>query len=115
MSMNIHIYAKREVIVTATGEKDFQWKRFDAWQTPTNVSYAIANSDNPVESYIGWVKSIGKGLIREVPVYAEDDIFGERNPLRYETCDPAQEHIDDLNEWIDHVKSQHYEVILEVL
>lgn len=115
MSMNIYIEAKREVIVTATGEKDFQWKRFDAWQTPTNVSYAIVNSDNPLESYVNWVKEVGEELVCEIPVYAPDDFFCEGAPVSHETYDPAQEHIDDLNEWIDHVKSQHYEVILEVL
>lgn len=114
MSMNFYISAKREILIVGTGETDYQWERFDVWQTPTNVSYSLLNSENPIESYINWVNERGKTLIREVPVYDPNDIFCEGEPIGTELYDPAKEHIDELRKWLTMIEKGKYKLEFEV-
>lgn len=59
MSMNLVIIAQREIIVKVTGKEEIQevqWK--DEWQTPSIISYEIAESAYPILAYKTWVVSL---------------------------------------------------------
>jgi hypothetical protein len=110
--MNIHILASRNVIVEKTGEKSVQEEYFDEWQTPTKVSYEIEKSDNPIQAYKDWVMSISEDT--EFPVFADDDIFGERGQIGTKTVNYGEYHIEQLNEWIEVYQNAGYEISVEV-
>lgn len=100
MSMNLHVEATRPTKVTIKGiEKESKETiNFDLWQTPTSVTYDILDQENKLQAYIDWVKSISED--RQWPIYAEDDIFGERDPIGYETVNDGDIQIEYLREWI---------------
>lgn len=114
MSMNVYIVAEREVQVNIGGKiiTDIQCTRFDAVQTPTKVTYDIVKSENPLEAYIDYVKS--RSSIQKVPVYAPDDIFGEREPIRFEDYDWSTSHIEGFRAWVVEMTSKGYEIKFEV-
>jgi hypothetical protein len=89
MSMNVYISAKREIVTVKSGIKDTQYIRFNAWQTPTDVTYKIVNSENQQESYIEWVMQ--------------------------QSDDYAEEHVKDLIEWINDCVSKDYLVEFTVI
>lgn len=57
MSMNIFVEATREIIVKKTDKESKQSQFVKVWQTPTNISYEIQKTENPLEAYCNWVNS----------------------------------------------------------
>ena len=116
MSMNVFIVAERDVSfkkkngVQAT---DVQSIKFDAWQTPTDVTYSIVNSANPAQGYIDFIKS--RERVVQEPVFATDDIFGERDPIGFNEYNAAAEHIEEFQTWVASVEEQGYTVKFEVI
>jgi hypothetical protein len=90
MSMNIHFAGVRDIQVVKTGAIERQEDYINVWQTPTEVTYNIANSDNPVRAYVNWVLTQSEDI--QEPVYADDDIFGEHEPVGHTTYNPARDH-----------------------
>jgi hypothetical protein len=115
MSMNVYITARREVVVVKTGEKSVQTEHFDALQTPTKVTYEIVGSANPIQAYKDWVRETGKECEREELVYADDDIFCERDPIGTEMYNPADSHLEDFDHWLESMEKNGYEVQIEVM
>lgn len=113
MSMNIHITAVRDIIVSSTGEHSQQSEWFDCWQTPTEVSYTISRSENPVDCYKKWVQSVS--TTRDIPIYEDDDIFGEKDVIGYEKYNPADDHIKELDDWINIHKKSGYTIEVIIL
>jgi hypothetical protein len=116
MSMNVFIKAERTVTFKKKNGRqgrDTQTTRFPALQTPTDVSYKIVASSNPVQAYIDWVKTTSR--VEQLPVYAEDDIFGENDPIGFEEYDAAQEHIVKLAKWVQQIEEDGYTVKIEVI
>lgn len=115
MSMNVYITASRKITFKKKNGKrggGIQTLSFNALQTPTNVTYKIVNSADPKQEYIEWVKSCGR--VEQIPVYEEDDIFGEKEPIRYDEYDWAAEHIELFEQWIVDVEEEGYAVKFEV-
>ena len=112
MSMNIHIFAIREVTVNKTGAISTQTIQFDCWQTPTKVSCDIIEEENPVEAYKQWVRD--KNYVHINKIYESDDIFQEREPIGEETIDVSEFHINELNEWIEDCEKDGYTIEVEV-
>lgn len=106
MSMNIYIQAKRSVTVDATGENSVQTITFDVRQTPTEVTYKIVNSVNQKQEYIDWLMSFLKD--EEFPVYAEDDMFCEREPIGMEIVNHCKEDVSEFVSWCDFVETKGY-------
>jgi hypothetical protein len=116
MSMNVFISATRKVTFKKKNGKrggGIQTEVFDALQTPTKVTYEIVNSGNPQQAYIDWVKTMSRP--EQMPVYADDDIFGEGAPIGFEEYDFAQEHIDKFRDWTASVEEDGYTVKFEVI
>lgn len=115
MSMNVNITASREVSFKKKDGKigyDIQTVRFKVVQTPTKISYEILASDDPIQAYIDYVITCRNP--EKEPIFAEDDVFCERDPIGYRDYDWTEEHISDFREWLDKVEEDGYEVTVEV-
>lgn len=113
MSININIFAERKITFKKKNGKrssEMQSVSFDCWQTPTDVTNLIMASDNPLNAYIDFVRS--RSNPEKLPVYAEDDIFGENDPIGYTDYDPAEEHINMLQKWIEEKEENGYTIKL---
>lgn len=118
MSMNVFITATREIsFKKPDGTKgiDTQTKKFDAYQTPTSVTYEIVNSSDPKRAYIDWVLKTFIDRDEQEPVYAEDDIFCEGEPVRFDVYNPGQEHVREFNEWCKLMEEEGYRINIEVI
>ena len=116
MSMNVFIVATRQVEFKqkngSTGKSE-QHVTFNAVQTPTNVTYQIVKSDNPIQAYIDYVRSIGR--VERMDVYADDDPFGHGDPVGYEEYNWAEDHIVEFNNWLARMDEENYTVTIEVI
>jgi hypothetical protein len=117
MSMNVFITAVREVTYknkagqVMTSE---QQEVFEAFQTPTKVTYEIVDSDDPVGAYIDWVMQ-QYDRDEYFDVFAEDDIFGEKEPIGKEVYNSGKEHVQVFRDWIANVEDNGYRVKIEVI
>lgn len=99
--MNISFEAVRYIKVLSTGEITSQITRWsEAYQTPTNVTREIIKSSAPFQAYCDWVINTYSTDI-QVPVYAESDIFCEKEPIGSEVHNYATEHIAEFKQWIE--------------
>lgn len=111
MSTNIHIIGKRDVMVIKTGKVSEQTIKFGAYQTPTKVTFEIMKADDKVKAYKDWVLSVS--VDEEQPVYADDDIFQEGEPVGTETYNYGREHLVEFDKWVKNVTDEGYEVEFE--
>ena len=112
--MNIDIIAEKEIMTDGDNLViDVQSDRFNAIQTPTLVTYEIVRSENPVEAYIEYVKS--RSNVEKIPVYAPDDIFGEKEPVGFKDYDWSIGHVEGFKAWIAEMKLQGYTIKFEVI
>ena len=112
MSMNINIVASRKVQVLSTGELDTQTYRPRVWQTPTEVSYNIQTSTDPLQAYKDWVLSVSKD--ETVLIYAEEDLFCDGKPVGFRICNSGKDHIAELEDELEHLRSCGYVITTEV-
>jgi hypothetical protein len=117
MSMNVYISASREVSFKRKDgsiSTETQTDKFDAYQTPTDVTYDIVESDDPVQAYIKWVEDVCSHD-EQMAVYADDDLFNEGEPVGFVVYNSGKEHIQSFREWINEVEEAGYVVTLEVI
>ena len=117
MSMNVYISAERQVAFKKKNGKrgtDKQIEVFTALQTPTRVTYEIVNSADPVQAYVDWVLR-ECSFDEEFKVYAEDDIFGEGEPVSVEIYNSGKEHVELFREWVERVEEDGFKVVFEVI
>lgn len=114
MSMNIAFVARRSIAVLKIGKFDVQevWNNW-IWQTPTEVTYSIKNSDNPIQAYKDWVMTFSRE--EEFPIYDDDDIWMEKEPIGVEIYNAAKHHIELFQKWIDDMTQEGYTIEAEVL
>jgi hypothetical protein len=116
MSMNVFIVAEREIFFKlpngSTGS-DVQRLKFDAWQTRTEETNRILDSENPAEAYIAWVET--RKDPKTVPVFADEDIFGEWEPVGFETVCEATEHINSFRDWMSTVEAAGFVVKFDMI
>lgn len=108
MSMNLHVEAKRSVTVNKTGKGSVQVERFNLWQTPTNVTREILQSGDHLTAYINWV--LEDCMVETIPQYAPEDIFCEGEIVGYIEHCAADEHVNELKEWINTMLDEGYEI-----
>ena len=116
MSMNLYIFAEREVTFKDKAGKickDTQTITFRALQTPTKVTYKILANSEPAQAYIDWVFSISEYEV--LPVYAEDDIFGENEAVDSKVYNAGLEHIVQFSEFLDNAEADGYVVKFEMI
>jgi hypothetical protein len=116
MSMNVFIVAEREIffkLPNGSIGNDVQRIKFDAWQTRTEETNRILDSENPAEAYIAWVET--RKDPKTVPVFADEDIFGDGEPVGFETVCEATEHVKCLRDWMSAVEAKGYIVKFEMI
>ena len=111
MSMNIHFYGVRDVQVIKTGRIEQQTHQISVWQTPTKDTYEILDQPDPVRAYARWAAD-RTGEEKE-PIYAEDDIFGEGEPIGYDAINPGRMHAADFLKIVRMLRRDGYEIVAE--
>lgn len=112
MSTNIHFIAHREVKVIKTNRVSVQQIQFDELQTPTRVTHEIMASADRPQAYKDWVlRECSRD--EEFPIYAEDDVFGEGDPVGVEIYNAGKEHIEKFEEWLKMCEEEGFEVRAE--
>jgi hypothetical protein len=112
MSTNIHFIATREIKVIKTNKISIQEIRFNEWQTPTRVTREIMESNDPIEAYKDWIlRECSRD--EEFPIYAEDDIFGQREPVGRQIYNAGKEHLEQFNKWLKMCDEEGYTVVAE--
>jgi hypothetical protein len=117
MSMNIYITATRKITFKKKNGKrsgDTQTVKFNAWQTPTVVSYGIIDSKEPRQAYVDWILR-ECSVDREFPVFADDDIFGDGEPVGVEIINEGKAHVEEFRAWINQVEEEGFTVNFEVI
>lgn len=117
MSMNIFIKATRPITFKKkNGEQgsNVQCEFFDAWQTPTQVTYEIVRSADPKQAYVDWILQ-ERSRDAEIPEYAEDDIFYEGEPVGVIVYNEGKEHAAKFMSWCNDVEEQGFQVEFEVV
>lgn len=119
MSMNVYITAVRKAFsFNKKGEKiEFEdHRKFNAWQTRTKVTMQIIEMGEielQIKEYKKYIYSLRE--VKTQPIYAEDDIFGEREPIRYEEYCIADEHLQDFEEWVSDMDEQGFTISIEMI
>ena len=108
MSMNIGFEAVREVQVIKTGQLSVQTEEATVWQTPTAVTYAILDAEDQVQAYCDWVLSNSED--QTYPVFAEDDLWGEREPIGEQTFNQGRDHVEWFQEWVKTRVDEGYDI-----
>jgi len=113
MSMNIEIMAVAKSMIIKTGEVFDNTVYLNVIQTPTDVTYKIMKAENKMEEYENYVTSVSED--DEVPVFAEDDVFQEGDPIGYETVNEGEEHLVELHNEVTHYTNKGYDIIFDVI
>ena len=117
MSMNIMITASRKITFKKKNGKrggEIQSGEFRALQTPTQVTYDILESKDPAQTYIDWV--LAECSRDEIePVFAEDDIWQEGEPVGTRVWNHGKEHVEEFRAWIKDVEENGFTVKFEMI
>lgn len=115
MSTNIHFFGTRKIKVISTGRVSTQQIVFDAvYQTPTRVTWDIMNTEPSVRpiTYKEWVLR-ECSIDEELDVFAEDDIWCEREPIGKQIYNEGKEHIKKFDAWLKMCEEEGFEVQTE--
>ena len=111
MSTNIHFRAQRDIQVIKTGEITQEVRHLGVWQTPTEVTWEIKNSVDPIKAYADWVAA--QTGDEQEPIYAEDDIFSEGEPVGFETINVGKLAAAEFLEIVDIMQKEGFEIVAE--
>ena len=112
MSTNIHFIAHREVKVIKTNRVSTQEIKFDVFQTPTRVTHEIMTSEDRVQAYKAWVlREYSQDHV--INVFAEDDVWEERDPVGERIYNAGKEHIENFEAWLKMCEEEGFEVRAE--
>ena len=115
MSMNILITANRDIKIIKTGKTTQQSISFNAWQTPTTVTYDILNSSNKAEAYKNWVRAESVNMDIDESIYHDDDPFEQNAPIGKRIYNPGLHHIEQFNEWLNMCEEEGFTVEFEMI
>ena len=111
--MNILIDAQRQVQVIKTGKIIEQRIRFDAWETPTQVTMQILNSKDPASVFKDWVLTACED--HTVAVFAEDDVWEEGEPIGTKIENFGKEHVAEFESWLKMCEEEGFEVSFSMI
>ena len=115
MGMNVYIRASREIRVVKTGKTTLQAISFNAWQTPTAVTYDIVYGSNPIEAYKNFIRAESVNMDIDESLFDEDDILEEREPIGKRIYNPALHHIELFDEWLNMCSEEGYTVEFDMI
>jgi hypothetical protein len=73
------------------------------------VSYSVKEKETfeeQLKAYYDWVLETFDD--EKIPVYAEDDVFCEREPVGYEMINRGKDHIQEVDDWVKEVIKEGY-------
>ena len=114
MSINIHIIGTRRITYAngkgsqKTGEQEIQ---FPCWQTPSDVSRSIMANCSPIAGYQAWVRS--RARVEKIGIYHDHNTFCEGPVIGYDIFCAADEHLEQLNDWLKMCDEEGYKVTVE--
>jgi hypothetical protein len=117
MSMNILITATRKVTFKKKNGKrggEIQTVKFREWQTPTEITQEILASKDPAQAYIDWILR-DCSVDVETPVFAEDDIWEQGEPVATTVFNPGKEHVEEFREWIKDVEDNGFTLRFDMI
>lgn len=97
MSINIHLRAIVDAKLPNGNTKTLS-ERYDLYQTPTNVSFQIESSSDPLSAYLSWLRKVV--IPYESDVYSDDDVWHEKPPIGKKLVDDYDSISGELKEWI---------------
>lgn len=106
--MTQQLIATREVLVLKTNKAEIETKYFDLWLMPSKECKKVLQSNNPFKTYKEWVMSIDSKEI--IPIYEDEDEFGEFEPIAYDEIDYSSLHLDGLETWILQMEEEGYDI-----
>jgi hypothetical protein len=108
------IIAEREIIVKKTGKEEIQYvELFDCLPEPNAVEIEeILKSADPVKAYINLLFKDAEGKDCEVPVYAEDDIWEEREPVGTKIINTQKEYAEEVEKKVEEYLEEGWDVRL---
>lgn len=116
MSMNVYIEAVRKIAYRNKAGKrktDIQRIKFNAVQTPSEVTYEILESAAPAETYREYIRS--RSCIEREPIYAKDDIMCEYEPIGYQDYDWTVDHLSRFDEWVKAAEEEGYTIEISMI
>ena len=113
MSTNIHFFAHRSITVNKTGKVETQKIYVSpVWQTPSVATAEIIKCDNPIQGYVNWVLE-NFDRDQQTEVYADDDVFGEGEPVAFETRNEGREHVESFLKTVEKLIEDGWEIEAE--
>ncbi len=117
MSMNLYIEATRKAFAfNAKGKKvTFTDRRsFNCWQTPTKVTYDVlgkATEDEKVQTYIKWADGACEPYVENIYDYSATPNEDFEYPIiGNKVVSPAQEHANELRNFIADCKEEGFDI-----
>jgi hypothetical protein len=114
MSLNLNIVYKRKIIVKSTGKEETQVQYGDLWQTPTKITLEAMQKpavQEQLEVYKQWC--LKQREVVQQPVYADNDLFGDGEPISYEDYCAVDKHLEGLEKDIVMMQQQGYEFFIQ--
>lgn len=111
MSTNFHIRAERSIKVLKTENIEIQSQYLHVWQTSSKQTASIISSEDPLQAYVNYVMSISKDETN--PIYAENDIFRENDPIGTEVVNYGKLHIKQLKDYMSILEKDGFEFTYE--
>jgi len=106
LSINLCLRGTREILVIKTSETEIQGIGFELEQTPSAVTRMIMESSDRKAAYIEFCRE--DEFIETVDVYDENDVFNE-DPIGFELVNRTEEHIQELEDFIELNETEGYE------
>jgi hypothetical protein len=116
MSMNLYVQGNRKATVLVKGKKKTikDTTDFKLWQTPTvltNEVLAMSTTEAKVEAYVKWADSVTKPYEDNVYDYTGDLDDDFNYPVvGTKMVYPAQDHANELREWLRMCDDEDYTV-----
>lgn len=117
MSMNLYIEATRKAFAfNGKGKKvTFTDRRsFDCWQTPTSLTYDVlgkATEDEKIQAYIRWADSVSEPYTENIYDYnAQVNEDFEYPIIGSKVVNPAQEHANELRQFIAMCREEGFDI-----
>ena len=111
MSINIHFRAVRDIQVIKTGEITQEFRHLGVWQTPTEVTREIMNNADPIKAYADWAAA--ETGDEQAPIYAEDDIWCEGEPVGFETVNVGKVAAAEFLETVKILQAEGFDIVAE--
>ena len=115
MSLNLHLVGKRPITFKmgdGTEGSEIQERVIELWQTSSDTTRQLIRAQDPIQAYKDWVMSCSQDETE--PLFAEDDLFCEREPIGTWTRNPGRGHCEQITAEIEALERQGFTIEAEM-